>query len=201
MKTLFYKGPSMNPTLRVPDVLHIEPCENGRIREGDVIVFTAPNGRGNVAHRVVSVYKNGTVQTRGDNNEEIDAYEVSPSKVIGRVTHATRRGNRRTVHGGVCGRLIGMGTRCYLGVRNALVCGFRPVYEALSGRLAFNWLTRWMNIRVIHYSRHGRPKELHLLMRNRCIGRLLPGQIRWRITPPFKFFVDEESLPRGFPPD
>ncbi len=201
MNTLFYKGPSMNPTLRVPDVLSLEPCRNGRIRTGDVIVFSAPDGRGNVAHRVVSVCDDGRLLTRGDNNTEVDGYTVSPAAVIGRVTHATRGGKRRVVHGGARGRLVGIGTRLCLGIRRALLCVLRPAYGAFSGLFAFKWLAGWMNLRVVHYSRPGRTQELHLLRGSRCIGRLLPGQNRWHITAPYRLLVDEPSLPRDFPSD
>ncbi len=154
-----------------------------------------------MAHRVVLVYGDGSVRTRGDTNEQDDAYVVSPREVIGRVTHATRGSKRRVVHGGACGRLIGIGTRLSLGVRNKLLNVLRPAYVAFSGRFAFKCLTSWINIRVVRYSRHGRTAELHLLMGSRCIGRLLPGQTRWQITPPFRLLVNEASLPREFPLD
>ena len=201
MRTLFYKGPSMNPTLRAPDVLHVEPCPSGCARPGDVIVYADPNGRGNVVHRVMSVRCDGWVCTQGDGNDFMDAYVVPGSAILGRVTHVTRNGKRHVVYGGPCGRIVGVSARLYRVVSRRLVRSLRPVYASCSGCLAFPWLLKRMNFRIIQYSRCGRPSELHLFMGNRCIGRLLPHQTGWRITPPFKLLVDEKTLPHDIPSD
>jgi hypothetical protein len=189
----------MNPTFRVPDVLHVEPCTDGRVRPGDVIVFADPHGRGNVVHRVISVLEGGAVRTQGDGNELMDAYVMPSSGIVGRVTHATRNGKRRAVRGGFYGRLVGASSRLYGSARVRLMQVLRPAYVAWSGCLAFPWLVRKMNIRIVQYTREGKVSELHLLMGSRCVGRLLPNQTRWHITPPFRLLVDETSHPEFFP--
>jgi hypothetical protein len=201
MKTMFYKGPSMNPTLQAPDVLHVEPCQDGRAWPGDVIVFPDPSGGGNTVHRVVSVREDGSMETQGDNNEMIDAHVVLCSDLIGRVTHATRNGIRRVVHGRTCGRIVGRSHRFFRAVRIRLLKRLRPAYAALAGRFAYPWLAKRMRMRVVRYSRPGRISELHLLMGNRCIGRLETGQAAWYIRPPFRLMVDETRLPREVPRD
>lgn len=191
----------MNPTFRVPDVLHVEPCTAESIRRGDVIVYRDPNGRGNVVHRVVAVLEHGNLRTQGDANNLLDPWVVQSSEVIGRVTHATRNGKRRSVRGGILGRIVGASARFYVVARIRVLQLLRPVYVAWSGSLAFPWLVKRMNLRIVQYSRQGRNSELHLLMGSRCIGRLLPDQPGWHITPPFRLVVDETSLPRKIPTD
>ncbi len=56
-------------------------------------------------------------------------------------------------------------------------------------------IARIMETRIVSFSRPVMPPELHLHMAGRVIGRLLPGEERWRIKPPFRLIVDEDSLP------
>ena len=75
LKPIVYKGPSMNPTLKAPDILHVIPYNGGKIKCGDVIVFEHPEGDGKnrITHRVISVDSNG-IRTHGDNNCNIDYF-------------------------------------------------------------------------------------------------------------------------------
>ncbi len=48
------RGPSMHPTLKLFDLLHVRPYNSREISRGDVIVLTPPGGGSPVAHRVIS---------------------------------------------------------------------------------------------------------------------------------------------------
>jgi len=103
---MFYTGPSMNPTLRASDILHIVPYKHRRIRLGDVIVFVPSEGGRPIVHRAVSKNVRG-VMTRGDNNTRVDPCVLEPSRIIGQVTFAQSGDKWRRVYGGTVGRVIG----------------------------------------------------------------------------------------------
>jgi hypothetical protein len=200
METFFYNGPSMNPTFRVQDVLHLVPYHEDPIRPGDVIVFRHPQEHGNVVHRVIAVRADGLLSTQGDNNEQVDACPLNRTDVIGRVTRVNRRGTSRVVRGGSVGLMIGTAARFRNTSRRILVRLLRPVYRGLAGSPLFRWAAAKMEIRVVSFTRCSGGCELQLMMRDRCIGRLLPGQTEWQIKPPFRLLVDEKSLPTGETP-
>ena len=101
--SLFYKGPSMNPVLNSPDVLHVVPYGQSRIRRGDVVVFPSPDGDCKVVHRVVSV--NGKeIRTKGDNNGHADSWVLKRESIIGRVDWIERGKTKIRIYGGLAGR-------------------------------------------------------------------------------------------------
>jgi signal peptidase I len=189
-----YTGPSMNPTLKTGDLLHVAQYEGTAIRRGDVIVFK-PAGKTNaVTHRVVAI-DGERVQTRGDNNDGTDPWLITRDHVLGRVISATRRGRPRWVHGGVLGRMHGRIVGLRRPICQKLFRLLQPTYRRLSALGIFRWAARSMDIRIVSFARPGMPQELHLQMAGRVIGRLLPGEERWRIKPPFRLLVNEDSLP------
>jgi len=189
-----YMGPSMNPTLKAGDGLSVMPYGSRRIQIGDVIVFHEPEGKNNIAHRVVAVDWQG-VRTKGDNNINIDPWVLLPGDIIGRVVSAQRKSERLTIRGGTWGRifapLIWILKQVNLSVSRIL----RPAYHMLARSGIFNNCTRFLpKTRVVSFHRPG-GTEYHLLMGNRVIGRRLPGKDHWQIARPFRLFVDEASLP------
>ena len=78
-----YTGPSMNPTLREPELMEVVPYGKRAVRCGDVILFRSPGGGQSVVHRVTRVTPDG-IRTRGDNNRSEDAYSLQPAHIIGR---------------------------------------------------------------------------------------------------------------------
>jgi signal peptidase I len=192
--SLFYKGPSMNPVLNSPDILHVRPYGRTTIQCGDVVVFPSPAAGFKVVHRVVSAEGN-EIRTKGDNNPHVDSWTLKPEKIIGRVEWIERDGKRIRIYGGWRGRaqaealkaarLFGSGVRFVL----------RPLYRRLSrNRVLKQWLAERSLTRVISISR---PEgiELQLLLGRRVIGRRPAGRRTWHIRRPFLFVVDEDSLP------
>lgn len=96
---LFYAGPSMNPLLRVNDLLEVRPCGPAGAEPGDVIVFRDVNSGLIVVHRVVAVGAAGWI-TRGDNNGGRDTAPVRADQIIGRVSVAWRGAKKIEVAGG-----------------------------------------------------------------------------------------------------
>ncbi len=78
---LVVKSGSMEPTLKVGDVIVIEPASPEDIKVGDVIVFWNPWYGNLVVHRVVHITEEG-VYTRGDANAGIDPWSPVPYRSI-----------------------------------------------------------------------------------------------------------------------
>ncbi|HEX2720190.1 MAG TPA: S26 family signal peptidase, partial [Candidatus Deferrimicrobium sp.] len=72
-----YVGPSMNPTLREPEMMEIVPYDNRRVRVGDVVFFLPPQTDRPLVHRVARVTTAG-ISTLGDNNTQEDAFLLQP---------------------------------------------------------------------------------------------------------------------------
>ncbi len=194
LRDINYTGPSMNPTLKAGDGLFVVPYGDRKLRIGDVVVFRDPEGKYNIAHRVVAVDSRG-VTTKGDNNINIDPWVLLPDDIIGHVVSAQRKSMIVTIRGGIWGRISAPAfwtiKRANLSVSRIL----NPAYHWLARSgifIKFNWF-----LPKIHVLSFNRPegREFQLLMGNRVIGRCLPGKDHWQIMRPLRLFVDEASLP------
>jgi len=188
------RGPSMRPTLRVGDVLHVRPYNGRKIRRGDVIVFTAPGSCAAVVHRVIS-YDAGLIATRGDNNDLADSYSAPAGDVIGRVVYAQKGKRLRRTYGGSVGGLVGWAMRMRRVMSQRLCSLFRPIYHRAARSGIFRWLVpAGVRQSVVAFENHGET-QLQLHLGSFCIGKFIPELGVWRIKPPFKLFVDEKLLP------
>src|ERR1035437_1916387 len=95
-----YFGPSMNPTLREPEIVEVMPYDGRPLRVGDVAFFLPPEADQPVVHRIVRVTPAG-ISTLGDNNTREDAYILQPKSVKGRVVAAWRGQKQRKIAGGL----------------------------------------------------------------------------------------------------
>jgi signal peptidase len=196
LQSINYIGPSMNPTLRPGDRLHIIPCDSRKVQRGDVVVFIPPGGDSKVIHRVVAMDSQG-IRTRGDNCTDVDPWILSPEQVLGRVVCARRRNKRLRVFGGPVGRLLAVAIRGIHSIDSSVSELLRASYNRLARVGTFRrFLPASMEPRVISLSRPA-GTELQLIIGRRVIGRWLPGMTRWHIRRPFRLFVDEDSLPRN----
>jgi len=195
-KLINHMGPSMNPTLKSGDGLQVIPYDGKKIRLGDVVVFISPGDNRKIAHRVVSV-NSQEIKTRGDNNNQVDSFVLSPDNIIGCVVYAQRGNKRRKVFGGPTGQLFAIAVRALKMFDSRISYLLRPPYNWMARTGVFSRLMhRLIKPKVIPLIR---PKgtELQLLIGERVIGRLLPGKSRWHIKPPFRLFVDETTLPKN----
>ena len=193
-KKMVYTGSSMSPVLKTLDTIHVFLCKDKQIRRGDVIVFSPPDSNDMVVHRVVSFSDQG-LMTRGDNNNEIDPWFLSPDRIIGCVVQSQRKNRLLTIYGGTRGLLYASAVRFLCNIDSMISSFLHPVYHRLAKTGLFRqWLPDGMHMRVLSFNRSD-GMEFQLLMAGHVIGRLLPGKNEWFIRRPFRLFVDEASLP------
>jgi signal peptidase I len=190
-----YIGNSMLPTLLRGDILKVVQYSHRKIHVGDVIAFQTPKGGALIVHRVVSVNLNG-VRTKGDNNFRIDGWVLSPDDILGRIVSVNRGGKNTIILSGFLGQKYAIALRNLKRIYNALLSFvLSRAYHWFSDKGSFNKLfINQVNIRLGCF-KHGDSLELQLLFDRRVIGRLLPGQKQWYIRRPFRFVLDEKSLP------
>ncbi len=77
---------SMQPTFSRGDILIIKGVAQDEIKQGDIIVFFAPERGAPIVHRVVTRNADGTFQTKGDANGGQLPYEknIQASQVLGK---------------------------------------------------------------------------------------------------------------------
>jgi len=79
---------SMHPVMRVGDMVVVNSVSPDELNPGDIIAYRDPGGAPDVliTHRIISVTEGEerVFQTKGDANEEEDAYLVPASKLVGR---------------------------------------------------------------------------------------------------------------------
>ena len=189
-----YVGPSMNPTLREPEIMEIVPYDSRPLRVGDVAFFLSPENDQPVVHRVVRVTPAG-VSTLGDNNTQEDTFLLQPKSIKGQVVAAWRGQKRRKIAGGLQGWL----TSRWLRWRRVLDRGvsplLHPLYQALSHRgLISRVLPAPFLPRVVVFHVQGRD-QFQLLLGQRIIGRYDDQRQQWQIQRPFQLFVDGRVLP------
>lgn len=196
--TLFfaaYVGPSMNPTLREPEMMEIVPYDYKPLRVGDVVFFLLPQSDRPVVHRIARVTPAG-MATLGDNNSQEDAFLLQPKDIKGQVVAVWRGQERREIAGGLQGRL----TSGWLRWRRVLDRGvshlLHPLYHALSrwGLIA-RLLPAPFRPRVVVFQTQGRD-QFRLLLGQHIVGRYLDQKRQWQIQRPFRLFVNEQVLQR-----
>lgn len=75
---------SMEPGIPTGSVVYIDTHDKD-VHEGDIIAFKSGAGKGAmVTHRVVKIGEDGTITTKGDNNEVEDLSPLSPEYVVGK---------------------------------------------------------------------------------------------------------------------
>lgn len=189
-----YVGPSMNPTLREPEVMEILPYNRRSLRVGDVAFFLPPKTDQPVVHRIVRVTPAG-ISTLGDNNTQNDTYLLQPTHIQGQVVAAWRGQKRRTIAGGLQGRLTSRWFRSRRALDRSLSPLLHPLYQALSrwGLIA-RVLPARFRPRVVVFRAHGRD-QFQLLLGRRIIGRYDDQRHQWHIQRPFQLLVDGRALP------
>jgi hypothetical protein len=190
-----YVGPSMNPTLREPEIMEILPYDKRPLRVGDVAFFLSPEADQPVVHRVVRVTPAG-ISTLGDNNTREDLTVLRPKCIQGRVVAAWRGQKRRKIAGGYLGWLISRWLRWRRVLDRYVSPLLSPLYGALSRRgLIARMLPDPFRPRVVVFRTEGRD-QVRLLMGRRIIGSYDDDRHQWQIRRPFRLLVDGRALPR-----
>ena len=76
---------SMEPTIKVNDVIIIKDYKFSEIKEDDIIVYRNTEYNIDVVHRVISVNDDGTITTKGDNNPIADSVPITEDLFRGKV--------------------------------------------------------------------------------------------------------------------
>jgi signal peptidase I len=76
---------SMTPTIPIGSAVVVR---RGPVRVGEVITFRPHGATAVVTHRLVGIYSDGTLMTKGDGNNAPDADDVTRADVVGRVVAA-----------------------------------------------------------------------------------------------------------------
>jgi hypothetical protein len=193
IKPIAYTGPSMNPTLREPDLLTVVPYD-GPIRCGDVVFFQSPEHNYTVVHRVMNISPEG-IRTRGDNNRLTDPYQLQPDNIIGRVVTARRGIRSRRIAGGRLGKLTGAWCQLRLSAFRNLLRPLQFIYHQLAASGLFSRLlpSRLQPRLFLFKSRH--QSFLKLMIKHRVVGQYDTLKRQWRIHKPFRLFVATDKLP------
>lgn len=188
-----YTGPSMNPTLREPDLLEVKPHGTGRVSPGDVVCFKSPETGTTVVHRVVAADSDG-IRTRGDNNTESDPWLLQSGEIIGCVKAVQRGTRRRAVFGGRRGLLVLRWARLGQGIRRCLGSFPHKLYSLLAGIGPFDrLLPARLRPRLVRFDVRCRV-FLKLLMGRQTVGQYDDQLGTWRIRRPFRLFVNEQTI-------
>jgi signal peptidase I len=208
-RRIVYAGPSMNPTLREPDLLWVEPYGNGPVRVGDVVCFKSPEKDANIVHRVISVVHpevgtphsslltphSALICTRGDNNPQPDPWAIGVDSLLGRVVAAQRGSRRRPIPGGRTGRIVAWSVRLRKAIWRVAAGIVSGAYQCLVRCGPFDFLLPG-GLRPRLVSFNGRAAAtLKLLMGRRVVGRYDRESKEWQIRRPFRLFVDARALP------
>jgi len=190
-----YFGPSMNPTLREPEMMEIMPYDSRPFRVGDVAFFLAPKADQPVVHRIVRVTPAG-ISTLGDNNTQEDTLLLQPKDIKGQVVAAWRGQKRRKIPGGLQGQLTSRWLRWRRVPDRGVSHLLHPLYDALSHRgLIARLLPAPLRPRVVVFQTQGQD-QFRLLLGQHIIGRYDDRKRQWQIQRPFRLFVDERVLQR-----
>jgi SynChlorMet cassette protein ScmC len=194
-----YTGPSMNPTLREPDLLEVAPYDGRQVRAGDVIYFAPPEGGREIVHRAVRVTPDG-IRTRGDNSPTDDPYHLQTANIIGQVVTAQRGSRQRRIAGGRRGILLGYAARARCVANRGISRLLHGAYHTLASSGLFrHLLPQRVRPRLLVFQSK-KERTIKLVMGRREVGRCDSLRRRWTIQRPFRLFVDETRLPVIPPP-
>lgn len=76
---------SMEPAIKVGDLIYVKNCPAEEIKVGEIITFLIRGASMPVTHRVYKVEENGSFRTKGDANRQPDGKTVARSQVLGTV--------------------------------------------------------------------------------------------------------------------
>lgn len=91
----YYSGNSMAPTFVAGDFIRVESIpEIKDLEVGDIIVikpvFESVKDNKRVVHRIVEITEDNKIKTKGDNNSQVDSWELEITDLVGKVVNAAR---------------------------------------------------------------------------------------------------------------
>lgn len=189
-----YSGPSMNPTLRAPDLLDVVPYQGEMVAVGDVICFTQTGDEKKIVHRIIRITGSG-IQTQGDNNPTADPALIQDDRIIGRVNGVIRGKHYQKIANGTFGRFTRWKMRIRKSALDQLVKIIRigmpalGLTRAISPRLPGRWKPRI----ILFSSRNTR--VMRLFFGSSVAGEFNTTQSKWIVRLPFRLLVNDTALP------
>jgi signal peptidase I len=202
-RRIVYTGPSMNPTLREPDLLWVEPYGNCPVRAGDVVCYKSPEENVNIVHRVIFVGPRSPVsgrladgiRTQGDNNPWPDIGVLATDDLLGQVVAAQRGRRLRPIPGGWIGRVVAWSVKLRKAIWRVFAGALSGTYQGLVRSGPFDFLLPGgLRPRPVCFNGRG-AATLKLLMGRQTVGQYDYRLKQWHVRPPFRLFVDEQTLP------
>jgi SynChlorMet cassette protein ScmC len=189
-----YSGPSMNPTLRAPDLLDVVPYHGEKPAVGDIICFTLPGDEKNIVHRIIRITGSG-IRTQGDNNPSVDPALIQEDRIIGRVIGANRGKHYQKIASATLGRFTRWRMRIRKSALNTIVKIIRLAKPALGLTRAISPLLpgRWKP-RIVLFSSRNTP-IMRLFFGASVAGEFNTLRGTWTIRFPFRLLVNETALP------
>jgi len=186
-------GPSMKPTLLPGDKIETEEVAFEQLRPGDIIVYNSPeNIRLNIIHRIIKRDAD-SLTTRGDNNSQVDPYQVRPEHRPLKVVAVGRGSERLPVgrHGMLLHRLriLQMKLRSFKDKR------LYPLYAFIADSGIFHPAGILFKPEIRRFKR---PKgiELQLFVGSRRVGIFHPETKKWQIRFPWRLFIKHPEIKR-----
>ncbi|MBD3386651.1 SynChlorMet cassette protein ScmC [candidate division KSB1 bacterium] len=192
---MVYTGPSMNPILREPDLLKLQPYKDRFVKCGDVICFKAPENGRLIVHRVIRVDSKG-IRTRGDNNTRTDPYLLQPGDIIGQVVWAQKDSRHRRIYGSTTGVLTGYYCQSRRLISRPILRSLHGLYRAMANTGLFRLLLPSRLFPRVYVFRSGQLCIVKCLLGRRVIGKYDNRKGIWQIDRPYRLFLREAALPQ-----
>jgi signal peptidase I len=196
LRSIVYVGTSMYPLLRDLDILYFLPYQGQTMVCGDVIVYAGKTGNKEITitHRIVFIDDKGFT-TKGDNNFSIDDIIVKPADILGLVVYVKRGNKFIRVRNGKTGIYLVKAIQLLLRIKNITIGVISYPYNWISKTgVLRKFVPRDTKQRIINIQRPS-GMESHFLMGKYLVAKRRPGNNNWIILPPYKLFIDENSLP------
>lgn len=195
--TLLYLGPSMKPTLKSFDIVHIVPYQN-HPKKGDVVAIRRNDIDSLVIHRIIAITPEGII-TQGDSNQQRDPETIQRSNILGRVTFVKRSDRIIPICCGFMGYSTFVRCRIISKITGAGKNLMRYPYWHLVSSQAFKRIVSFFLVyRAVQYSGSART-EIQLYLGPLYIGRMRKGRDTWEIRSPFRVLFSDSLV--KFPED
>jgi len=190
-----YMGTSMYPTLKESDLLEVQPCGADEIQRGDVIAFRSDYCEETTIHRAIEVGEMG-IQTQGDRNDSVDPFWIQPHQVLGKVNALWRGQKNIRVLNGMLGLIWSYFIRVLREIDRAISPMIHPFYRSFStNSKILGMLSSQFEPQIHRFKGNGRV-YYKVILGNRVVGLYDNDLEIWRISRPFRVFVDETKLAR-----
>jgi hypothetical protein len=183
----------MKPTLWESDLLEVVPYGMDPIQVGDVIVFQTMMEEEYTVHRAIAVEDMG-IRARGDNNNSVDPFYIQPNQVLGKGQSFWRGKKSMKLLGGRSGLVWSYFIRALHKVDQRVSAKIHPLYRSLSvNNDLLGKISKDYQAQIQRFDSNGRV-FYKVVIGDRVVGLYDSDMDIWRISRPFRLFVDDSKL-------